>query len=94
LHAELDSHRIFEYCLVAEHDYDVIGTCTLNPQAQDEQDRNMILKGQTEQTFVISGFNEQKLEKIYRKRAVERILIGSVVMILMVAMEVAPLFKS
>ena len=88
-----NSYRIFEYCLVAEHEYDVIGTCTENFQAKDEQDRNMILKGQTERTFVISGFNEQKLEKIYRKRAVERILIGSVVMIMMTAMEVAPLFK-
>ena len=89
-----NSYRIFEYCLVAEHEYDVIGTCTLNSQAQDEQDRNMILKGQTERTFVISGFSELKLEKILRKRVIGRIFGGCLLMIGMMAMELAPLFKS
>ena len=87
------SFRITEYCLVAEHEYDVIGTCAQNPQPQDDQDRNLILKGQNEPTFLISGLSERALEKILRKRAVMRILLGGLLMVFMMAIIIASLFK-
>jgi hypothetical protein len=79
---ESESFRITEYCLVAEHEYDLIGTCAENPQSQDDQDRNLILKGQNEPTFVISGFSELTLEKTLRKRAVTKIILGGSLMVI------------
>jgi hypothetical protein len=88
------SFRITEYCLVAEHEYDVIGTCAENPQPQDDQDRNVILKGQNEPTFVISGLSERTLEKALRKRALTRIFLGGLLMVLMMAFIIGNLLKS
>jgi len=87
------SYRITEHCLVAEHEYDVIGTCAQNPQPKDDQDRNLILKGQNEPTFLISGFSELTLEKTLRKRAVTRIFLGGLLMIFMMAFLFASLFS-
>ncbi len=83
------SFRITEHCLVAEHEYDVIGTCAQNPQPQDDQDRNLILKGQNEPTFLISGFSELKLEKTLRRRALTRIILGGALMVFMMALIIA-----
>lgn len=88
------SFRITEHCLVAEHEYDLIGTCAQNPQPQDDQDRNLIFKGQNEPTFLISGFSELTLEKTVRKRAVTRIILGGLLMVFMMAIIIANLFKS
>jgi hypothetical protein len=71
------SYRITEYCLAAENEYDIMGTCAPNPQPLGDDDRNFILKGQNEPTFVISGFNELRLEKVLRKRALSRIAVGA-----------------
>jgi len=87
------SYRITERCLVAEHEYDVIGTCAQNPQPQDDHDRNLILKGQNEPTFLISGFSELRLEKTLWKRAVTRIILGGLLMVFMMAFLIANLFK-
>jgi hypothetical protein len=88
------SYRITEHCLVAEHEYDLIGTCAQNPQPQDDQDRNLILKGQNESTFVISGLSERTLEKALRKRALTRIFLGGLLMVLMMAFIIDILVKS
>jgi hypothetical protein len=79
---ESESFRITEHCLVAEREYDLIGTCGQNPQSQDDQDRNLILKGQNEPTFVISGFSELTLEKTLRKGAVTKIILGGSLMVI------------
>ncbi len=76
------SYRITERCLVAEHEYDVFGTCAPNPQPQGDDDRNLILKGRNETTFVISGFSELRLEKVLRRRALTRIVLGGFVMVI------------
>ncbi len=76
------SYRITERCLMAEHEYDVIGTCSPNPQPQGEDDRNLILMGQNEPTFVISGFSELSLEKLLRKKALSRIAIGGFLIVI------------
>jgi hypothetical protein len=87
------SFRITEYCLVAEHEYDLIGTCAQNPQPKDDQDRNLILKDQNEPTFVISGLSERTLEKTLRKKAVMRIFLGGLLMVFMMALIIANLVK-
>lgn len=76
------SYRITEHCLVAGHEYDIIGTCVQNPQPQDDYDRNLIVKGHNEKTFVISGFSEIRLEKILRRKALGRIAIGAFLMVI------------
>ena len=88
------SYRITEHCLVAEHEYDVIGTCTENPQTEGDGDQNLILKGQNEPTFVISGFSELRLEKVLRKRALSRIILGGFVMVITMGIIIAELLGS
>jgi hypothetical protein len=85
------SYRITEICLMAEHEYDVIGTCVENPQSQQEQDRNLILKGQNEKTFIVSGFSELRLEKILRKRALIRILVGGALIVIFLGIIISEL---
>jgi hypothetical protein len=88
------SFRFTEYCLVAEHQYDIIGTCAQNPQPNDAQDQNLICKGHNEPTFVISGLSELTLEKTLRKRALIRILLGGALMVFTMAVIIASLLKS
>jgi nicotinamidase-related amidase len=88
------SYRITEHCLVAEHEYDLTGTCAQNPQPKDDDDRNLILKGQNEPTFLISGFSERTLEKTLRKKAVTRIILGGLLMVFMMAILIGNLVES
>jgi hypothetical protein len=69
-------YRLSEYCIVPEHWYDVVGTCVENPNPQDEHDRNMIVKGQNEPTFLISWRNEKEIESALRNRAALHIFGG------------------
>lgn len=62
-------YRLTEYCILPEHWYDVTGTCVENPSPKDEHDRNMILKGQNEPTFLISWRAEKEIERALRNRA-------------------------
>ena len=70
-------YRLSEYCIIPEHWYDVTGTCTENPNPQDEHDRNMIVKGQNEPTFLISWRSEKEIESTLRKRAALHIFGGA-----------------
>ncbi len=45
------------------------GTCIENPTAQDESDLNLICKGKTERTFLISWRGEQEIESNLRLKA-------------------------
>lgn len=69
--------RFQEYCILPDHWYDATGTCVENPSPQDEHDRNLILKGQNEPTFLISYRAEKELEKTLRKRAAAQVLGGA-----------------
>jgi hypothetical protein len=73
--------RFKESCILPDREYNVLGTCAENPNPKDEHDRNMILKGQNEPTFLISSRSEQGLEKQTRKGAFLLILIGGAMMI-------------
>ncbi len=72
-----DRFRFTEYCILPDHWYDVTGTCAENPHPKDEADRNMILKGQNEPTFLISWRNEQGVEGMLRGRAMKYVFGGA-----------------
>lgn len=72
-----DKFRFTEYCILPDHWYDVTGTCSENPSPKDESNRNMILKGQNEPTFLISWRNEKGIEGNLRNRALKYVLGGA-----------------
>jgi len=78
-------YRLCEYCILPEQSYDVAGTCIENPDAQDEHDRNMIVKGQNEPTFVISWRSEKELKSRLRNRAALHILGGAALSVVCLA---------
>ncbi|HEV2494835.1 MAG TPA: hypothetical protein VG204_17370 [Terriglobia bacterium] len=69
-------YRVTEYCIEPEQSYDVTGTCTENPGAKDEHDRNLIRKGTNEPTFVISMDGKVDLESTLRYKALRGVLGG------------------
>ena len=70
-------YRLCEYCILPGHWYDIAGTCVENPAPQDEHDRNMIVKGQNEPTFLISWRSEKELKSRLRNRAALHIFGGA-----------------
>lgn len=57
-----DRYRLTEYCIVPEKLYTVAGTCVENSRPHGEQDRNLILKGENEATFLISDESKADLQ--------------------------------
>jgi hypothetical protein len=78
-------YRFTEYCILPGHWYDVTGTCAENPSPRDETDRNMILKGKNEPTFLISWRNERGIEGELRKRAALHIFGGAALSVVCLA---------
>ena len=70
-------YRLSEYCIIPEHWYGVAGTCVENTNPQDEHDRNMIVKGQNEPTFLISWRSEKEIQSRLRNRAALHIFGGA-----------------
>jgi hypothetical protein len=75
------SYRFTEYCLPAERECNILGTCAENPSPKDDHDRNLIRKGQNEKTFLITSQSEKQIEKSLRRRAFGMIVLGAVVMV-------------
>jgi hypothetical protein len=69
--------RFTEFCIVPDHWYDVTGTCTENPHAQDQHDQNLIQKGHNEPTFLISYRAPKEVERMLRRRAAGQIFGGA-----------------
>jgi len=69
--------QLKEYCIVPDHEYEVTGTCTENPQCTDAHDRNLITKGSNEATFLISYRSEKDMEHVLGKRAALMIFGGA-----------------
>ncbi len=65
-----------EYCVLPDHWYDVTGTCIENPRPSGPDDRNMIVKGENEPTFLISWRTEQGIEGHLRWRSLKYIFGG------------------
>jgi hypothetical protein len=70
-------YRLSEYLIVPGHWYDLTGTCVENPSPQDEYDRNLIVKGTNEPTFLISWRSEKEIKQTLRNRAALRIFGGA-----------------
>jgi hypothetical protein len=83
------SYRMTEYCILPEHWYDVTGTCTENLNAKDEHDRNLIMKGENEPTFLISWRSEREIEKALRRRAALYVFGGAALSIVCLAILLA-----
>lgn len=83
--------RFTEYCIVPGHEYDITGTCAENPGAKDVHDRNLILKGPNEPTFLISAASQRQTEKRLGHRAALRIFGGGALAIVCLAILLARL---
>jgi hypothetical protein len=70
-------YRLREYLILPGQEYHVTGTCVENPQARDAHDRNMIVMGQNEKTFLISWKPEQEVQRVLRKRALGMVFGGA-----------------
>ncbi len=71
-------YRLTESLVIPEHWYDITGTCVENPNAQDEYDRNLIVKGTNEPTFLITWRSEKEIRQTLRNRAAQRIFGGAI----------------
>lgn len=78
-------YRFTEYCILPGHWYDVTGTCAENPSPADEHDRNMIVKGKNEPTFLISWRSEREIEGTLRRRAALYIFGGAALAVVCLA---------
>jgi hypothetical protein len=84
--------RVTEYCILRDDWYDAIGTCVENHLAKDEHDRNMIVRGKDDPTFIISWKGGKKLESSLDRRAIGYILGGAFLTLVSAALLIA-LFK-
>ena len=75
--AALGRFRFTEYCIVPGRSYTIAGTCAENPNPKDEHDRNLIVKGESEPTFLISWKEEKQIESGFRWRALLYIFGGA-----------------
>ena len=73
-----ERYRLTEYLVMPEHWYDVTGTCVENPEPQDEYDRNLIVKGTNEPTFLITWRSEKEIRRTLRNRAAKYIFGGAI----------------
>ena len=78
-------YRLSEYCILPEHWYGIAGTCVENPNPQDEHDRNMLVKGQNEPTFLITWRSEKEVQSTLRNRAALHIFGGAALSVVCLA---------
>lgn len=78
-------YRLTEYCLVPGQTYDITGTCAENPQPRDEYDRNIIVKGANEPTFLISSRTAKGVQSHLLKQTLWKVFGGAVVAIVCLA---------
>ncbi len=74
--AQPGDFRLTEYCVFPETEYDIAGTCAINPDAKNGLDSHVISRGQNDPTFLISNLPEKDLEKELHVRAWQHILGG------------------
>jgi hypothetical protein len=59
----MDPLRFTEYCIEPDQEYDVLGTCVENPRPENDNDRNLITKGDHNGTFLISSKSAEQLKQ-------------------------------
>jgi hypothetical protein len=82
-------YRLTERLVVPEHWYDITGTCVENPEPKDEYDRNLIVKGANEPTFLITWRSEKEIRQTLRRRAMLRIFGGGILAVVCLAIFLA-----
>jgi hypothetical protein len=70
-------YRLHESLILPAEEYHVTGTCAENPEAREAHDRNMIVQGQNEKTFLISSKPEQEVQQGLRNRALAMVFGGT-----------------
>ncbi len=70
-------YRLREYVVQPDREYFVSGTCIENPSPQDAHDRNLIVKGKTEPTFLISSQSGQQATKKVGRSSFKMIFLGA-----------------
>jgi len=78
-------YRLKEWCVLPGKTYDITGTCAENPHPRDEHDRNIILKGTNEPTFLISSRTGQEVQSYLWKRSLWMILGGAALAVVCLA---------
>jgi len=73
-----ERYRLTESLIFPEHWYDITGTCVENSAPGDEHDRNMIVKGTNEPTFLITWRSEKEIRKTLRHRSAKQIVGGAI----------------
>jgi len=71
-----------ERCLLPDREYSILGTCVENPNSTDAHDRYMIVRGQQDRTFVISGKPEPVIENENKTGVAFLVGIGSVLILI------------
>jgi len=69
--------RLRESLILPGQEYHLTGTCVENPSPRDAHDRNMIVQGHNEKTFLISCKPEQEVQQGLRKRAMGMVFGGA-----------------
>jgi hypothetical protein len=62
-------YRLTERCILPGHEYDVTGTCAINPIANSADERNVIRKGTNEPTFLISALARSGVDAMQKFRS-------------------------
>ena len=78
-------YRLKEYCLLPGKTYDITGTCAENPHPRDEHDRNIILKGTNEPTFLISSRTGTEVQSWLWKQSLWMVLGGAALAVVCLA---------
>ena len=79
-------YRLREALILPGQEYHVTGTCVENPESRDAHDRNMIVQGQNEKTFLISWKAEQGVRQELRMRAVGMVFGGAALALVCLAL--------
>jgi hypothetical protein len=79
-------YRLREYLILPGQQYHVTGTCVENPNSQDAHDRNMIVLGKNEKTFLISSKAEQEVQQGLRQRALGMVFGGAALALVCLAL--------
>jgi hypothetical protein len=78
-------YRLKEYCVLPGKTYDITGTCAENPQPRDEHDRNIILQGTNEATFLISSRTGAEVQSYLWKQSLWMVLGGAALAVVCLA---------
>ena len=78
-------YRFTERCILPGHEYDITGTCAENPVAKDANDRNLIRKGTSEPTFLISALAQPQVNTMLQMRVYFMIFGGGMLAVFCLA---------